>query len=354
MTQRTPLSATLDRLDGIQLARAIAALSVVIAHAIDHPLKGNAGEIFQLGARYGVTLFFVISGFIMTQTTGLHRFNAAQFLNRRVRRVVPIYWFATFLVASVTLIAPGMFQRTVFDPQHFFLSLFFIPAYDPSGTGGIWPMFKLGWTLNYEMFFYVSFAATFAFGLVTRAILLTLFFGTCILIGQMYHFDAAIPTFYTRIDTLAFVAGVWLGVLNLKGRFRSDNVTLVVLLMASTALLAWIASQYPIIRLIPWTQVGLIAVCAAHAAILVILVDKRGRMPHRLWLYIGDSSYSIYLFHMFAIGAVTAVIRRLPADLMIPMIGVSALCGCIAGMIAYQFIERPLIRHTRGRRPVVA
>jgi exopolysaccharide production protein ExoZ len=112
--------------------------------------KGNAGEIFQLGARYGVTLFFVISGFIMTQTTGLHRFNPGQFLNRRVRRVVPIYWFATFLVASVTLIAPGMFQRTVFDPQHFFLSLFFIPAYDPSGTGGIWPMFKLGWTLNYE------------------------------------------------------------------------------------------------------------------------------------------------------------------------------------------------------------
>src|SRR3546814_3674402 len=65
------------------------------------------------------------------------------------------------------------------------------PMYEPAGTGGIWPMFRLGWTLNYEMFFYFAFAATFALGLVKRAIAITLFFLALIALGLMIDFQAA-------------------------------------------------------------------------------------------------------------------------------------------------------------------
>lgn len=341
------------RLDGLQLGRAIAALTVVVGHAVDHALHGTISEAWQLGARYGVTLFFVISGFIMVQTTGHGSFNPGAFLSRRIRRVVPIYWFVTLLVAATVLVAPAVFRRTVFDLPHLIASLLFIPMYDP-GSVDISPMFRLGWTLNFEMFFYVAFALTFALGLMTRAVALTLFFLACILAGYAFSFDAAIPRFYTQIDTLGFVAGVWLGVINLKGWMRPGWHLIAPLLAISSAALAYIVLHYAAIRNVPATQVLLVGVCAAHVALLLLLVDFRSWRAPRPLLYVGDASYSIYLFHMFAIGAVTVIMRQLPEALLIPMVGVSAISGCVAGLLAYRFIEQPLNRLMRGRRPLTA
>lgn len=341
------------RLDGLQLGRAAAALTVVVGHAVDHAMHGMVSESWQLGARYGVTLFFVISGFIMVQTTGQGRFDPGAFISRRIRRVVPIYWFVTLLVALTVLIAPAVFKRTVFDLQHLAASLFFIPMYDPGSTD-ISPMFRLGWTLNFEMFFYVAFMLTFALGLVSRAVALTLFFLACVLIGQTFTFEAAVPRFYTQVDTLGFVAGVWLGVLNMKGWLRADGRAIAALFAASTAILAYILFHYAAIRNVTATQLWLVAACTAHIALMLMLIDfKAWRVPRPL-LYIGDASYSIYLFHMFAIGAVTAVILRLPKDMLVPMVFVSAVSGCIAGLVAYRFIEQPLNRLMRGRRPLTA
>lgn len=354
MTQANNPATTPMRLDGLQVGRAVAALTVVIGHAVDHVLHGQVGPEWQLGARYGVTLFFIISGFIMAQTTGTGSFSATGFLSRRIRRVVPIYWFVTLLVAALAILAPSMFKSTVFDIRHLLTSLFFIPFYDPIDPTSISPMFRLGWTLNYEMFFYVAFAATFALRLTTRAVVLTLLFGTLIVIGQFHSFDAAIPQFYTRIDTLGFVAGVWLGVLNLRNRLSADPRVAAALFVGSTIALGYIGFHYSALRNVPMTQVWLVIVCAAHVALLLIMVDYRQNRISAPLLYIGDASYSIYLFHMFAIGAASAVAHRLPASFLPPIIVLSAISGIVAGLIAYRFIERPLNRVMRGRRPLTA
>ena len=75
----------------MQLLRGIAALGVVFYHT-DFRLAGGYHTDF-----FGVTTFFIISGFIMCYITHA---DAAHFLERRIIRIVPLYWLLT---AGVTL-----------------------------------------------------------------------------------------------------------------------------------------------------------------------------------------------------------------------------------------------------------
>lgn len=349
-----PRGASISRLDGLQIARALAALTVVVGHAVEHPLNNQGHPAWQLGGRYGVTLFFVVSGFIMVHTTGAGKFDPVGFMSRRIRRVVPIYWVVTFLVAALALLAPQVFKRTVFDLAHFIASLFFVPMYDPADPGSISPIFRLGWTLNYEMFFYLCFAATFFLGVTARNVALTLFFGTCIALGFLVDFQSAILKSYTQIDTFGFVAGMWLGWLGLRDRLRPAAVVIAGLLIFSFASLAGVAFWFERLQDVPMTQVLIVAICAAHVAALLLLVDGLGWKAPRALLLVGDASYSMYLFHMFAVGAVSVVIARAPESLTIPLIGVSILCSIAAGIVAYWVVEKPLNRLMRKRRPLTA
>jgi exopolysaccharide production protein ExoZ len=63
--------------------------------------------------------------------------------------------------------------------------------------------------------------------------------------------------------------------------------------------------------------------------------------------YLGDASYSIYLFHLFAVAGVWAVAKRM-FDVQHPLIySMSALMAMLAalvfGLLCHHFIERPLL-----------
>lgn len=135
----------------IQYLRGLAAALVLASHALLYPLVEPDLGFGRLGW-LGVILFFVISGFIMVTVTGESRFSARDFLRRRFIRVVPMYWAATLIAALLALAVPHLFKTTVYDTGEVVLSLLFIPFYNPA-SGGIHPLYKLGWTLNYEVFF---------------------------------------------------------------------------------------------------------------------------------------------------------------------------------------------------------
>ena len=116
----------------IQYLRSFGALAVVASHVDHSAVVGQSG----------VDLFFVISGFIMW-TMSARPIAPLAFLWNRMLRVVPLYWVATLLMA--------LHQRA---PLHDVVrSMFFVPYF---GAGDqIWPVLVQGWTLNYEMFFYI-------------------------------------------------------------------------------------------------------------------------------------------------------------------------------------------------------
>ncbi len=113
----------------------------------------------------GVATFFVISGFIMVYTTRdkFGRSGAGlEFIKKRIIRIVPLYYITTILVVILT----ALVNKTSIlpSPAELVSSIAFVPYKNP--TGEVVPLYALGWTLEYEMFFYVIFAAAMRFRLV--------------------------------------------------------------------------------------------------------------------------------------------------------------------------------------------
>src|SRR6218665_919655 len=200
----------------IQYLRGFAALFVLASHALLYPVVEHHLGYGRLGW-LGVILFFVISGFIMVAVTGEGRFSAPDFLRRRFIRVVPMYWGATLLAAVLALLAPQFFKTTIYDTGQLIQSLLFIPFYNPA-TEDIRPLYKLGWTLNYEIFFYVCFALLAFLGAQSRVVWLTVAFTALALLGMLFQPQPPIPQFYTSFMPLAFCAGAWLGLATLRGK----------------------------------------------------------------------------------------------------------------------------------------
>lgn len=344
------------RLDGLQLARGLAACTVVIGHAVVHHYGSGFGY-WGLMANHGVILFFVISGYIMVLTTGKDSFNPGAFMNRRIRRIVPIYWIANLILLAAVIIMPSAFRRATFELTHFVQSLLFIPAYDPVRTDLISPFFRLGWTLNYEMFFYLLFASLFALSALWRGLAVLTILGGLILAGIFFDFDSAIMEFYTRVATIGFIFGVLLGLLALyiPNAFRNiPNVWLGGAMILSIAMLAVIGWDFEETRTLRMPTVIMSIASTLQIIVLIAMVDHRGVRVPRALLYIGDASYSIYLFHMFAIGAVTAVAARLPEAFVYPSMAVAAVAGIASGVVMYWLVESPLNRFFRYRRPLTA
>ncbi|MXN46536.1 acyltransferase family protein [Shinella kummerowiae] len=321
-----------NTLYGIQYLRAFAALAVVVFHAAE-----RSGFAFAIGAA-GVDVFFVISGFIMWVIVERRPVSPGRFLIDRIRRIVPIYWLATALMVAGGL--AGLFPNLVLTAGHVLASFFFVPLPSPS-SGGLWPVLVQGWTLNYEMFFYVVFAACLA---LPRSFLLpamVLVFVGLVAIGFAVESSNPLIVTYTRPIILEFVAGMLIGRLWLAGWVPNAFASLVLIVgaLVGFALIGILRLPFD-----EWT-------CGPLACALVYgtaALETRGRVPRlRLPAVLGDASYSIYLWHTFAISVVAKAGMMLGLASWLVLLA-SFLVGTLAGLCGYYLIERPLLRGAGG------
>lgn len=336
----------------IQYLRGLAAMLVLASHALLYPLVERNLGFSRLGW-LGVILFFVISGFIMVAVTGEGRFSAPDFLRRRFARVVPMYWGATLLAALLALVAPQAFKSTVYDTGQLILSLLFVPFYNPA-SGGIQPLYKLGWTLNYEVFFYVCFALLSFLGAQARVVGLTLAFAVLAGLGYALQPQQAIPQFYTSFMPLAFCAGAWLGLATIRGGIAALPRWAMLVLAAVGAV--------GLLEGFLWNRLGLmedgvafVGLVAFASALVMLAVRFEMVIPHMPLLeQIGDASYSIYLVHIYEVAVLAGLAFMVldPLNLLADY-GVafaSIIGGIVTGIIVYRLIERPLLQ-AMTRRP---
>src|SRR5947209_399404 len=176
----------------IQILRFFAALAVVAFHALGLAPKGFEApdSLLSLALSYGgrgVDLFFVISGFIIFYTTRDATLMPAGFLRRRIERIVPLYFFVIFTFTVLALTLPAMFGTPGwYTPRHIVKSLGFI-----SFTDGEPPVIAVGWSLEYEMYFYLTVALLMA---LTRDVWtkLVLMFSALAMLGQLPAVSAAL------------------------------------------------------------------------------------------------------------------------------------------------------------------
>ena len=141
----------------VQFLRAVAALGVVVFHLQPFeqqflPGPTIAPRWFALGD-IGVDLFFVISGFIIVESTSnwFDRRHAGQFLWRRLTRIYPIYWFYNLLLLAMFWLQPSVLSANRQAPD--LLASFLLTP--PHGK----TLLLISWTLMYEVEFYLIFAA---------------------------------------------------------------------------------------------------------------------------------------------------------------------------------------------------
>lgn len=341
-------AAVSSKISSIQSLRAGAAILVLVSHALLYPLAEQTLAYGRLGW-LGVILFFVVSGFIMVSVTGAGSFEPGSFLKRRVLRVVPLYWAFTLMAAALALLLPEIFKTTVFDGQQLLMSLAFIPFYNPA-SHGLHPFYKLGWTLNYEMFFYVSFALLAVLNARRRVMVLTVaYLGLCI-VGQVLHPESAIPAFYTSYMPLAFVAGAWLGVAYIEGRLSRMSRGLAVALVAIA--LAGMIEGFWLDRGIVEDASAFLGFLAFACAVVALFVGLEERLPRlRLLEQLGDASYSIYLAHIFAVAAVAGLLLHLlePGNQLVvaAAVAMAIAAGLVVGWMLYTLVERPLMQRLR-------
>ncbi|ENN85058.1 acyltransferase 3 [Rhizobium freirei PRF 81] len=326
-------------LHGIQYLRAFAALAVVLFHAAE-----RSGNHFRIGAA-GVDVFFVISGFIMWTMSERRPVTPLQFVLDRLQRIAPSYWIVTAIMIGGAIV--GLFPSMKLTASHILGSLLFIPVRSPStGNGEIWPVLVQGWTLNFEMFFYVVFAACLFLPQRLRLGSLIGVFVAFVIAGAIIHPQSPLPVTYTRPIILEFVAGAVLGQLWLKGTTPGFGLG-VALMVASVA-------GFAAIELLGLEFNELTCGPLAIALVLgMVSVERSGRLLQIPPLtYLGNASYSIYLWHTLAISVIVKLVAStpIPSD-AVAFIGV--ILGTLLGVFAYELVEKPLrnlLRNVSWRR----
>jgi exopolysaccharide production protein ExoZ len=324
----------MNRLHGIQYLRAFAALAVVVFHAAE-----RTGGHFAIGAA-GVDVFFVISGFIMWVLSQRKPTTPARFLRDRLERIAPVYWIATGVMVAGAL--AGLFPNMKLTLGHVFGSLFFVPHRSPS-SGEIWPVLVQGWTLNYEMFFYAVFAGCLLLPSRMRLAALASIF--IVLAGFGLIWTSGNPVFATYTDPiiLEFLIGAFIGKLCLEGRIPPPAMG-AGLIVVSFLGFAFVGTSY--------IGFGPLAFGPLAAALLigVLAMEKGGALRHiRPITYLGDSSYSIYLWHTMAISVVAklAPMLSIPAA---PAMVLAVVAGVAVGVGAYEILEKPIGAAFKGFR----
>ncbi|MDC9529387.1 acyltransferase [Pseudoalteromonas sp. Angola-7] len=332
----------------LQFLRGWAAIIVVAYHAhgviikrhvelgAEHSFWFTENQFVKIGA-IGVDIFFILSGFIIFYTSR-NSFDVILYLKKRAVRIYPI-WFIAILFMTVLALLPG--SSAVFDLEHIFYSSLLIPhIYD----GAIVPFLKVGWTLNYEIIFYLLFAPTLYFSSSKRLEIITVMIVCLSIISHFLSENIGVIRLLQNPILFEFLIGGWLAKLYLTG----FNISKKLMYLVSTFGLLWLGLYFftPYI----WEYNSLISRAPIALSIFIVSIfytPIRNIKIKKSFVYLGDASYSIYLFHMFPIMILSGVLGRnlIPQVVMLPTFLVwliitagSVLFGCII----YNIIEKKI------------
>lgn len=337
----------------LQYLRGLAALMVVIFH-VGQPLArmGYSGG-WPTGLAGGVDIFFVISGFVMWVTTRTRQVGTFTFWWKRITRIVPLYWLVTSFMLAVMLAAPSAMQTSVFSLPHVLASYAFIPWQNP-GKPEMEPLLFAGWTLNYEMFFYLIFGVLLLVRPALRLAGTVLIFALLVAAGVALGAPRlSIAGFYSSNIILEFGYGMLLGELLFRrgGKRLMPTPLAWMVFAAGLALLVWLPCGDDPLAL--FHGLPALAIVAAALAIETNAALPRLRLAHVL----GDASYSIYLTQLITMGGFAAVWRQahiaLSTGSIIAFSVLDVAVAALAGWLCYRLVERRLNSIFRGKPKAV-
>lgn len=320
-----------NKLDNIQLLRAIAASMVAFLH-LDHigtinPLTISHGyaHFSLIPLSYGVDIFFIISGFIITISSSrdIANKNIKIFLIKRAIRIIPLYWSALTIFIFAKLCKLHFFnmqdQYGKLTFESIITSYFFIP-YDGKGYGSAYPfpIIDLGWTLNYEVFFYLIFALCMTVGSKWFFRLSSSIIIFCVLLMQFIP-ELPLPfSFWFQPIIFEFLSGIILALVYRSG-IRINQTTQIIFFIVGLSI--WILLPQNTFGPVPleargsysWPRIFSAGAGALCIMIAATLAQKQisGNLA-KIGNALGASSYTLYLTHIFTIMIVQILLKFMP------------------------------------------
>jgi exopolysaccharide production protein ExoZ len=335
-------SAIKAKLEGLQAARALAALSVAYFHSYValrafpetaiHPIP-----FLKLWGFLGVDFFFAISGYVICLVISRPSFTVRSFAIKRVFRLYPMYWAAMAICAL--MIWAGKFPDPV-TLGHFLYSMTLLPQHGP-------PAYSVSWTLEREVVFYALAAITVPIaGIGGLAVLLA-----ALAYGGLVFKD---PWSFHLVDIQQanFLGGVLVFLLSRWVRLWSPVALAAIVAGAGGLTYLWFVQS----SIFPFAT----TICLS----LVLLGMIHLELPWQHWtlrwlVHTGDASYSIYLAHgilFFYSYWFGAQIAPLPNWMCEPWRFGSLLVCVLISYATWRFIEVPFINigNTVAARPMVS
>jgi peptidoglycan/LPS O-acetylase OafA/YrhL len=323
-------------LDGL---RAVAVIAVAWHHTQPQTIANSGTAVSHLGSE-GVTLFFAISGFLITtlllrEKERMGHIDLAAFYIRRTLRIFPLY-YATLALYTIAVIAT---ERHSFEGRQFFANL----PYFATFTSNLFVelkgrvIFYFSWSLAAEEQYYLLW-----------------------------------PPLLVLLRNLRRAAGA-LGVLMLAGFLAqmflgsvADNLPLAIIAGSLLAICAHTSTGYALLYKIvgrSWTPIaatiliGLctlpyvpIAVLHIAFAILVascVLTEEHAAARLLSWrplAYIGSISYGIYLLHMLCKNAALKILSGLDfSNTELLTFPATLVLAIILATISHAFFEKPIL-----------
>ena len=314
----------------LQLLRAFAALNVVLFHtigtAVSYDYETNFISYLEGWGANGVDIFFVISGFVMLYTQLDNKRTVKDFLILRAIRIIPIYWLLTLTVIAIYIAAPFLFRELIISTEYALSSLGFMST----AVMGKHPIVYVGWTLEWEMLFYLVFGLSLWF----RSWAVTLSVTSLALI--------CVALAVSDLILLEFLAGLMVSLLFKHYNFnRFGKISLILGGFLLSLSISEDVRQLIESRVILW---GIPSILIVYGAVTTPQVSSK------LGKLLGDASYSIYLIQMLSIPVFYKLLSFLNVQLSNDLLAITCVIGtAIGGTVTYLLIERPMTQLIKRR-----
>jgi exopolysaccharide production protein ExoZ len=323
------------RLPSLQVLRFLAAFLVVLYH-VGSGLQveyGDSVDFLRFGSM-GVHIFFVVSGFIIAYTS-TDTLSVPDFLLRRAARIVPVYWLFSAGIIVLLLLSPKMLNSTTLTWEAVWKSFLFIPFQNENGA--VKPLLFLGWTLMYEVMFYLLFALSLVAG---RARHLAVCGGLLMLYlaGRIWPEGSTAWVFYTNSVILEFAFGVvlcrWF-IRHPQIRIWPGFLSCLLIALGAIGCVVFEKSAGWIGQGLPATLIvcGFLYLRLPEGRLLQILVG------------LGDASYSLYLCHPYLIQLPIKLFGKSGNMYLFWFSILAGVCSSIVvSVLVYRYFELPAQR----------
>lgn len=353
------------RLAFIDTLRGVAVLSVLLQHALEvivqnHPTGAyywafhDAIGYYMNFGRFGVVLFFFVSGFVIPFSFPDSATPVRDFAISRFFRLYPAYW-TSILIGLITI---QVLDAKAYPLAQFVVNLTMLQTF--VNVPNLWIFY---WTLAIELLFYVGCTILFAMGLLNRRFTAVAIVAGAAVIGTAAALAIENRTVSSLMEVVLNLSAMFLGKIIrdtvIGGRLRWSHVaacTLLYSVFAVTLAERRFGGVYHENFFYSYS-IGSAYVCAALVFIAFAAFGER--MAWRFMSFVGVISYSVYLMSPFVIVWIhrTLGVGDGPFGWALFVAMIVAL-SLLVSWLTYALVEKPSIAfghrfRSERRRPVV-